>query len=104
MGITANKATLEEELKDTNAYLRAQVYNLHAELDHYRDENKNPSWLQSKIMRQAKALTGLNRRVRVQRLILRELNEIHPEIAETLFRMVSDKYSTELDDDIVLKF
>lgn len=93
--------------EDANAReigLRAQVRELSAELNHYRDENQNPSWLQSKMMRQARALTNLNRRVRVQRLILRELNEIHPDIAETLFRMVSDKYSTELDDDIVLQF
>jgi hypothetical protein len=96
--------TQEQRLTEQVNQLRLQVVNLSSELSFFRDENKTPGWLQSKVLRQAKALTSLNKRVRMQRLILRELNEINPELADTIFNVVKDKYSTELSDDVVLTF
>jgi len=94
----------EERLQEQVNSLRQQVGNLNYELYHYRDENKKPSWLQAKMMSQAKALTNLNKRVRMQRLILRELNVINPELADTIFNLVKDKYPVELNDQIQLTF
>ncbi len=94
----------QARLKEKIAELSAQVSNLHAELSHYRSEEKEPSWLQLKMRRQGEALTRLNRRVRVQRLLLRELNVHDAQLGEDLWNTVKDKYATELDDDTVLKF
>lgn len=101
IGITL---TDQQRMEEQVSSLRSQVVSLDAELSHYRDENKSPSWLQSKMMRQAKSLTSLNRRVRMQRLILRELNLHDSELADTIFNLVKDKYATELADDVVLTF
>lgn len=96
--------TEEQRSQERLAFLTAQVVNLNAEVLHYRSENLTPGFLQAKMMRQAKALTSLNKRVRMQRLILRELNENHSELADTLFSLVKDKYATELADDVLLTF
>ena len=101
IGITL---TDQQRMEEQVSALRAQVVSLSGELSHYRDENNSPSWLQMKMMRQAKALTSLNRRVRMQRLILRELNLHDSELADTIFNLVKDKYATELADDVVLTF
>lgn len=102
--ITGTVVNEEGKLRERIAALQSQVFELSGEVRELRSENPSPSWMQSKVARQAKALARLNKRVRVQRLILRELNEHHSEIAETLFRMVSDKYASELDDEISLLF
>lgn len=95
-----------DKLKEENAKLRSQVFEMKDEVSACRKES--PVWggasMYSKIQRQAKALTNLNRRVRVQRLILRELNEHHTELANDLYHTVVDKYAAELDDEITLIF
>ena len=96
MNVTA--LSKEEQLQERVSMLSTQVLNLNQELAFFRSEDKNPGWLQSKIMRQAKVLTSLNKRVRIQRLMLRELNAQDPELANTLFNLIKDKYSTELDE------
>jgi hypothetical protein len=91
------------ELKDEQIVaLREQVYNLSAELNHYRDANQLPGWLQGKVMRQAKALTRLNKRVRFQRAMLRALNEQHPDIADSIFQTA--KVEVPLEEGETLTF
>lgn len=80
--------------------LRMQVANLSAELNHYRDENKDSSWLQTKMMRQAKALTRLNKRVRFQRAMLRRLNEQNPKLASIIFEIAKAEMPWEEEEDI----
>ena len=57
------------------------------------------SSLAKKIASQAKALHALNRRVRVQRLILREMAMEDPQRSHDLYHLVMDKYATELGED-----
>lgn len=87
----------EDQLREELAKLRAAVFE--ARQEKYEQE---PSSLQYKIERQKAALRNLNKRVRMQRLILRELNAHDPELADTLFNLVKDKYAAELDDEFVL--
>jgi hypothetical protein len=104
--IKVNVLSEIDSLKQENAKLRSQFYEMKSEVDACR--MVSPVWggasLQSKIQRQAKALTNLNRRVRTQRLILRELNEHHAELANDLYHTVVDKYAAELDDETTLIF
>ncbi len=91
------------ELKDQqNAALRMQIINLTEELNHYRDANQSPSWLQRKVVRQASSLTFLNKRVRFQRAMLRALNEQHPDIADSIFQTA--KVSVPLEEGETITF
>ncbi len=101
---TTQLMTEAERQKEQLTELRLQVSLLHDELLAYRDEEQHPNRLQGKVRRQSIALTRLNKRVRMQRLILRELTEQNPELANDLFHTVLDKYSSELDDEVILKF
>lgn len=97
--ITVKVLSKEEQLQAENAKLRMEFYQMKNIADGTHQE---PSSLQSKIARQKVALRNLNKRTRVQRLILRELNEHNAELADTLYRTVMDKYASELNDDITL--
>ena len=91
-----------ERLQEEIAKLRSQVLVLQSDLaDAKLDKVPQYKW-QGKIARQSNALTRLNKRVRLQRLILRELNAMDPQLANDLFATVKDKYATELDPKFVL--
>lgn len=83
-------AELRRQLTET----RMEVEALKATHDWYVG-----SRLQSKIASQSKALTALNRRVRVQRLILREMTIEDPQRSHDLYHLVMDKYAAELGED-----
>lgn len=103
----------EESLYKANVQLRAEIANLQASLLVANErlkavEDSEVSFdiartLQMKAHRQSVALHRLNRRVRIQRLILRKLNELHPEQADAAFVAAKAEFD-ELDDliDIVV--
>lgn len=94
--------TETERLQEENAKLRHQVMELRSDAAMAQlPEVPQYKW-QGKIARQSSALTRLNKRVRLQRLILRELNEMDPQLAYDIFTIVKDKYATELDPEFVL--
>lgn len=82
------------------AELQEQVANLSLELSHYRSENKDLGWLQIKMVKQAKALTRLNKRVRFQRAMLRLLNEQHLDIADSIFQAAKAEMPLENGETI----
>lgn len=57
-------------------------------------------WRESKIDRQRRALVNLNRRVRVQRLQLRRLNELERGLRPEEWQALKEEFAHELDDDI----
>lgn len=99
---TGTKVLSEIEiLHQRNAELRQQLAAAHEEIKSLKANEQwlANSWLQQKNARQSKALTALNRRVRVQRLILREMAVEDPQRSHDLYHLVMDKYNDELKDD-----
>lgn len=103
MSDTAIKVLTEEEtLRQRGAELWDRATAAEAELlllQSQPDDDRKRSFYESKAARQSAALRVLNRRVRIQRLILRELAATDPEQSDTLYRMVMDKYAAELGED-----
>lgn len=99
-------ASIEQRLTEENVNLRLQVADMKIELAAalLSDSSLRNGKLGSKIARQAKYLCSLNRRVRIQRLILRKLNELYPEIGDQVFAAAKDCFADELNDvvDIVV--
>lgn len=60
---------------------------------------ETPSYLQHKCASQRKALHTLNRRVRVQRLQLRRLNELERGLRPEEWQALKEEHAAELDSD-----
>jgi hypothetical protein len=90
-----------EILQQRVAELRRQLADAKLEIEALTTKSEwyVGSRLQSKIASQSKALTALNRRVRVQRLILREMAMEDSQRSHDLYHLVMDKYATELGED-----
>ena len=90
-----------EILQQRNAELRLQLAQAKLEIEALTTKHEwyVGSRLQTKISSQSKALTALNRRVRVQRLILREMAIEDPQRSHDLYHLVMDKYAVELGED-----
>ncbi len=91
----------DERNKARIAELRDQLYAAQQEIASLRQEDKSlaSDYLKRKVDAQANALRRLNRRVRIQRLILRELAETDTDMSDAMYRTVLDKYATELGED-----
>lgn len=98
-GLTVLSET--ETLQQRNAELRRQLAEAKMEIEALTTKHEwyVGSRLQAKIASQSKALTALNRRVRVQRLILREMAMEDSQRSHDLYHLVMDKYAAELGED-----
>lgn len=98
-GLTVLSET--ETLQQRNAELRRQLTEAKMEINSLKTDTGwvANSYLQQKIASQSKALTALNRRVRVQRLILREMAMEDSQRSHDLYHLVMDKYAVELGED-----
>lgn len=93
-------STTEQRLGEQVSELRARLAEARGQVSSLTGEGWVPqSHLQSHAARQRVALRRLNERVRVQRLILRELASRDPQLANELYNTVMDKYAAELDQD-----
>jgi hypothetical protein len=92
----------EEKFRQRGVELWDRATSAEAELRMLKSEadaDQKRSFYEAKASRQSKALHALNRRVRIQRLVLRELYAMDPEQADTLYRLTLDKHAAELGED-----
>ena len=89
---------LYEEQLDHNVAMRDDLQIAKAKL------NGDIVWIgqarDGKIDRQRKALQRLNRRVRVQRLQLRKLNELERGLRADEWKALKEEHSNELEEDM----
>lgn len=95
---------MEPNYKDLYERQCERVTSLLEDLEISNAKLKGVEWVvgalrESKIARQRKALARLNRRVRVQRIQLRKLNELERGLRKDEWLALKDEYALELAED-----